>query len=163
MKMSASKAEIIALAKGIGTNLSVSEDILLAFIEIESAYNTYAARYEPEWTYFTKIEGYAAISMVTALTERMLQATSLGVMQVMGSVARELGFKDNLLHLTQPELGIYYGALKLRALMKKYSDLSDVISAYNQGVPLKENGKYKNQTYVDMVRGALLGKAWNAK
>ncbi len=77
---------------------------------------------------------------------------SYGLMQVLYGVAKNQGFEGNAFDLFHPQNNIMYGCILLKELMKKYSNIKDVISAYNQGSAKKnEKGKYLNQDYVDNV------------
>ena len=133
---------------------NVDPDLAVAIAETESSFDEYACRFEANWKYAFNCESFANNAKISEDTERMLQMCSFGMMQVMGTVARELGFRGNLLHLTKPELGIRFGCLKLKELLAKYSYQDDVIAAYNSGSPRKiQDGRYYNQTYVNKVRG----------
>jgi hypothetical protein len=122
---------------------------------VESAGDTLAVRYESHWKYFVNPELFARLNNITADTERTLQMMSFGLMQVMGGVARELGYRRNLLSLTDPVLAIDYGCRKLAQLKGKYNTTDDIIAAYNAGSPRKNGGLYVNQAYVDKVRGFM--------
>ncbi len=77
-------------------------------------------------------------------------------MQVMGSVARELGYLGPLQKLCVEQWGILYGCLQLKRLMHRYTELDDVIASYNAGSPIRvASGRYKNQSYVDAVNAAI--------
>lgn len=79
-------------------------------------------------------------------------------MQVIGFLARDLGFQDHLTMLCDPEIGIFYGCKNLQRLSQKYADEADVVAAYNAGSPSKTaGGMYKNQSYVDSVYTVLRG------
>lgn len=151
--MERSKAE--ALIKSIATFNVVDPDLAIAIAEAESHFDELAARHETGWKYLYNVESFAKNSRISQDTERIFQMTSWGMMQVMGSVARELGHRVNLLELTKPEVGVRFGCLKLKDLMRKYSKPEDVIASYNAGSPRKviDTGKYFNQTYVDKVHG----------
>jgi soluble lytic murein transglycosylase-like protein len=98
------------------------------------------------------IQLYAKNIQITIQTEAMLQGTSWGLMQVMGTVARELGHSAMLTQLADPEIGVNLGTLKLRRLLDYYGLREDAISAYNQGGTKKSvTGAYLNQGYVDSV------------
>jgi hypothetical protein len=126
--------------------------LVLAIATVESAQNTWPCRFEPGWKYFFEVEKWAKLLGQTFETEKMQQATSWGAMQIMGTVARELGFKGYIPMLCLPDVGIRYGCLKLRNLLDKYSDLTDAIASYNAGSPRKNaDGTYVNQIYVDKV------------
>lgn len=132
-------------------------DLVIAISGVESNWNTMAMRYEPKWKYFYRPEVYAKKLYITQDTEKQLQMFSYGICQIMGSVARELGFDGPLPQLLVPEFGIEFSVKKIIALRKKYPDLGDIISSYNQGSPRKNpDGSYVNQAYVDKVMKNLM-------
>lgn len=133
----------------------LSLPLVLAMCKVESNFNPKAIRYEPNWQYPFSVSLLSSKTGVTYETERILQACSFGMLQCMGAVARELGFDRPLVEMLLPEVGLEYGCMKLRKLKGDYDDINDIISAYNQGSPLKVNGKYRNQIYVDKVRKAM--------
>lgn len=152
-----SKAEIYSIAEENAELLDIDLALILAVITVESNFDTFAHRYEPQWHYYqtdTQISAFAHSNGISVLTERIDEATSFGLMQIMGSVARELGFLDKLPELFLPERGLRYGCLKLSQLLKKYPDQSDAISAYNQGSPRRVAGMYANADYVAKVMNA---------
>ena len=78
---------------------------------------------------------------------------SWGPMQIMGSVAREIGYADHLTKLLDPAIGILWGSKKLAKLSRIYKSQDDVIASYNAGSPVKTmKGELMNQAYVDGVR-----------
>lgn len=133
---------------------SVKHSLLHALARAESSLNPYAARFEPNWSYHYNVGFWAKKLGITRATEHTFQATSWGLMQVMGTVARELGFDRHLTELVNPEYNVIIAIRKLDLLFEKYGKLTDVISAYNQGWPKKNaDGTYANQRYVDKVLG----------
>jgi soluble lytic murein transglycosylase-like protein len=145
-------ASISLISKAEG----VSTDLVMAIIMTESAGNTFAVRYEPGWKYFVEPNNWALKLRITYDTERILQACSWGLMQIMGSVAREMLFDGELPKLCQEDVGLTFGVRKLKTLVKKYPKTNDVIAAYNAGTPrIKPDGKYANQVYVDKVNAYL--------
>lgn len=109
-------------------------------------------RYEPNWKYHLMPHAYASRLGITDMTEIMLQSFSYGLGQVMGTVARELGFDGHLGELLQPHLNIEYMTIKLMKLRVKHGSEEDVVSAYNAGSPTKLlSGVYMNEKYVDKV------------
>lgn len=131
---------------------SLDPALVGAIVQVESGGNGYAMRYEPKWDYLLTPEKFAKMLGITEETERQMQRFSYGVMQVMGSVARELGFQSSLAKLTHQGLGIEFGCLKLKQLLTKYPHLTDAVAAYNAGSPRKTpEGFYVNQIYVDKV------------
>ncbi len=133
--------------------------LVKAIVKVESIDNPYAIRYEPHYRWLYKVDNFSS-GLQSKKTEEIAQKTSWGAMQVMGAVARELGFKKTFLsELTNPEYGIEYGCKHLFNLKRRFS-MSDCLSvfcdrkiaAYNAGSPrFKKNGQYVNQSYVDKV------------
>ncbi len=134
----------------------VDFNLLLGTIMVESSGNTYATRFEKHWAYFKDVDIWAFKRRITENTERTMQMMSWGLCQVMGAVARELGFDRDLPELTDPKIGAFYGAKKLAQLSKKHTKLHDVIASYNAGIPkILPDGRYANQNYVDKVVAAM--------
>ena len=129
--------------------------LVASIIWTESRGDPCAARYEPKWRYLFNTTQYANNMNITHQTEIELQKFSYGLMQVMGSVAREMGFSDELPRLYDIDINLEYGCKKLAQLRDRFPhDFTDMISAYNQGGPYKTpGGFYRNQTYVDKVMG----------
>lgn len=118
----------------------------------ESNGNTWAIRVEFErekegmswwnrWRYLLDPLKYAREILSTTETEIIAQSTSFGLLQVMGTVAREYGFKGWLTQLCEPSVGLEFGCRHLSAKVKKYG-LEDGISAYNAGSPTNQNHSY---------------------
>lgn len=135
--------------------------VLGAVIAQESSGNPYATRYEPD--FFAKyIEFRPRVKLggtwpaaVTEDTERHGRATSWGLMQVMGQVARELGFEGNYFtELSEPSVGVRFGAMFLKRKLDVYGpDLSQALSAYNGGTPTSSN----IETYVRPIMNRMNG------
>ena len=143
-------APYLLLAKNIGMDLGVPYTLILAIIYRESSGNQWATRFEPNYKYLYHPERFAI--QTTLDTEITHQKTSWSLMQTMGVVAREHGFKEPLPSLCQPAKAIYWGASHLANLQQRWPHLHDTISAYNQGSPRRnEAGEYENQVYVDYV------------
>lgn len=143
---------IIELCRKIALSMNVDPDLAVAIAGQESNYDPSAVRYEALWDYPFQVDTHASRLGITSLTEFQLQKMSWGAMQVMGTVARELGFKPSLVEMIIPQNGIFYGCKKLQLLSKKYTNQFDVIASYNAGIPSKIDGEYKNASYVDAVR-----------
>lgn len=146
--------EINQLVRNCAATFLVPQELIKAIALKESGWITWRTRFEPRWSYFYKPELFASTLGITVETEKINQATSFGLMQIMCGSARELGFDGHATQLCDPEIGLFYGTKKLNELMKKYSHMTDVIAAYNQGDNrrLGEPGfPYANQAYVDSV------------
>jgi soluble lytic murein transglycosylase-like protein len=128
----------------------IPKNIIKAIIKTESDFNTNAIRYETNYRWL--VEPFDKFHWHTE-TERITQKISFGLMQIMGAVAREKGFDGQFLtELLKPEIGIKYGCKHLHDFYKRYNNLEDAISSYNQGSPRKnDEGEYINQSYVDKV------------
>lgn len=133
--------------------LKLDPDLLVAIIRQESDGRIHALRFEEHWRYLERPELFAKRLGTTIETELKLQCFSYGLMQVMGSVARELGFVYELPLLLDVATNIQYGALKLKTYMVRYRDkIEDAIASYNAGsVRINLLSKYENQDYVDSV------------
>jgi soluble lytic murein transglycosylase-like protein len=119
----------------IAESHGINPSIVLAMCSVESDWDPYAVRYEPKWRYFLNPAFWAKTVNTSVATETVLQSCSWGLMQVIGSVAREHGFKDDFPKLCEPEIGIEYGCKKLKACISRYSPLPDALAAYNAGKP----------------------------
>ena len=126
----------------------LSVECVMAFCMVESSLNEWAYRYEPGYRWVTG----ASISQ----SERIGQMISWGIMQVMGGVAREHGFKGAFTQLCEPVEGLRYGMRHLQKFWTRYQNWPDTIASYNAGSPVRVDGKYANQQYVDKVL-----KWWN--
>ena len=144
--------DVLSLIKNVlpGVELKI-QHLVFCIIHQESGFDSNITRYEPDWIYYIDVPIFAKSLDITDPTERVHQGTSWGLMQIMGSVAREFGYKDHLVTLIAPKINIEYGFKKLNKLLKKYTDIKDAISAYNMGHPRKVNGLYINQQYVDNI------------
>jgi len=113
---------------------------------IESSLNPFSRRYEPRYKWL-----YGDATLLTP-NEVMDQKHSWGLMQVMGAVAREYGWRGDMVELCRIPLGITYGCLHLAKFRAKYELWTDAISAYNAGSPRRTSeGAYENQQYVTKV------------
>ena len=132
----------------------ITPELVFAICITESSLNPWATRYEPNWRWGATPLKFSKKLGITEDTERVQQATSWGLMQVMGTVARELGFLKELPRLCDPVLSLTYGIKKLKTIEKRYPNhLDEIIAAYNAGSPRRElkKNRFVNQDYVDKV------------
>ena len=141
--------------------------IVFGIVMTESSGRWKATRYENKYRYvwnsvrkepFVLPKGWGDMcpigfpglpGVTTPQEEWRLQRTSLGPMQVMGAVARELGFSGDLESLNG-EVGIAYGTKHFSNLHRRFAKLGGikgVISSYNCGQPKPET----NPEYVSRV------------
>ncbi len=156
MVMMSNTHDLMKIVETAAVKNGVDPDLAMAIASVESSWDAWAVRFEPNWKYFKTPEVYAKDLHITVETETALQACSYGLMQIMGSVARELGFTKSLLQLADPFIAADFSTRKLATLVKKHPTELDAIAAYNAGKPrLTEAGKYVNQGYVDKVTKVL--------
>ena len=139
---------------------SLPPPLIKSIIQVESSGNTYAVRYEPHFRWLYNVEDYTS-GLQTESTEKEMQKTSWGLMQIMGATAREIGFDGAYLsELINPETNIKYGCKYLAGLRDRFEHLENsvaifddnMVAAYNAGSPRrKENGDFVNQEYVDRI------------
>lgn len=151
--------ELTALIERAAESFRLDSNLIRAIIMTESSGDPTATRFEKDWHYFYSPRQFADKLGISFQEEDRNQATSWSLMQIMGAVARELGFTDKLEMLLIPEIGVFYGCKKLKKLFESKmcsGDEEKVISSYNQGSPrMTDGGMYLNQIYVDRVYGYL--------
>lgn len=132
--------------------------LVKAIVKVESGGNPWAIRYEPGfYTRYVAGKRYKTFPGCSYNTEGKMRACSFGLMQIMGQVARELGFDQLFLtELCNPATGLDWGCRKLAQQVERYdSDLESAIAAYNAGSAKRNaTGVWQNQEYVDKVRKA---------
>lgn len=130
----------------------VEASLIAAICKQESNCNPFAERFEPAFRWIIGASDYAKAIGSSVDTETNGQKKSYGLMQIMGSVAREQGFKGWFGELFDPDLNIEYGTRHLSKFLQKHSDISLAVSAYNAGAPKRlPNGNLVNQSYVNSV------------
>lgn len=123
------KAVVAKWAQRYGLDSS----LVCALIEHESSWNQWAERFEPMF-YDRYIQPLVNRNEVKTATEAKSRATSYGYMQVMGQVAREMGFIGRYLtELCDPEVGIDYGCRKLQQCFQKHPDARGALLCFNGG------------------------------
>ena len=131
--------------------------LVAAIVQQESGGNPWMTRYESTTDHYVVNLGmyrdYASKLGISQQTEYEAEKHSWGLMQVMGFVARELGYDGLLTRILIPSIGINLGCLKLQQLFQKYGDVEKVISSYNQGSPRRTAGGmfFNQKSYVDPV------------
>lgn len=150
--------------------------VVAAQIQIESGGNPYAfrpERYPYVWDLragkpFRRLDPSEVRSLLAPVDfygldglheqEWTLQRASIGLGQLMGAVARELGFTGTfLLELTNPETNIEFHCRKLTTDLKwSGGDIRSALAAYNGGRGGNAPGALlRNEAYVQKVEKAM--------
>lgn len=129
-------------------------DLVAAQIQVESAGIAHAMKPEPKYRWFWDVRANRPFRPVTAAEvaskvaphdfpsllgsreqEWWLQQSSIGLMQIMGAVAREHGFRGGyLLELVDPVINLSIGCNYLAELIDwARGDLAQALAAYNAG------------------------------
>jgi soluble lytic murein transglycosylase-like protein len=128
------REELIALARSTASRHQLYPELVCSIIEQESAWDPWAIRYEPAF-YDRYILPLRSRGEITHETEARARATSWGLMQVMGQVARETGFaKTFLSELCDPAAGIETGcAVFDRKLAAAEGNVAKALLLWNGG------------------------------
>lgn len=129
----------------------IDSDLIAAIIMQETSGKPFVTRFEQSYKYLVNPAAFAQLRNISEITEVTHQKTSWGLMQIMGGVAREAGYKADLPELTRPTIGMRWGCMKLKSLVDKYGmlNVADILASWNAGSPQKDpSGNYINQKYV---------------
>ena len=129
----------------------LAPDIVFAVCTVESGLDPWAARHEThyKWLFNPHEVKPRGCSLDTEIT---FQKTSWGLMQVMGGVLRESGYRGWLNAIgSDIEQQLHYGCRHLAKKIARYG-LEQGILAYNSGTPIKNAFVgYVNATYLNKV------------
>ena len=172
-------SELELLAREAATKYGLDPRLICALCEVESGWNPRAVRHEAgyRWLWgaqhqelFDETPTREFMEMKSRLgielkTEKFCQQTSWGLLQIMGAVARERGFRDWLTGLCDPAVNLEWGCRHLRWMADHNNAYGlpdyritpeDLAAAWNGGTRVVVDGKYKNQVYVDKVTAAMV-------
>jgi soluble lytic murein transglycosylase-like protein len=135
-------AELISLARAAAAAHELDPALVCAVVEQESAWDAHAIRYEPAFR-----SRYVA-PLGLPPTEEVARSISWGLMQVMGQVAREHGFRGKFLSaLCDPAAGLDIGCAVLAAKLSSAADNVDrALELWNGGA----NADYAPQVLARM-------------
>ena len=126
-------SQFLAQARKAAAAQSLDPALVCAVIEQESSWYAWAMRYEP--AFFAKyVAGLYTNNKITA-SEAYARGFSWGLMQVMGQVAREMGFDGTFLSaLCDPEQNLAIGCKLLRKKLDAMGgDTTRGLLAWNGG------------------------------
>lgn len=122
------QADLEAAALVAASSHSLPYNLVAAVIEQESNWHPWALRYEP--AFYLK---YVSPLGLTP-TEAHARSFSWGLMQIMGQVARELGYKGDIPKLCEISIGLEWGCLHLANKLRAHSnDIHSSLQAWNGG------------------------------
>ena len=143
--------KIIIEIKKFSEIYEIKPEIIFGIVKKESNGDQFACRFEPnyKWLYYPDQVKPISCSLDT---EKTLQKISWGLMQVMGAVYREYGYKGWLSIIPgNIEIQLRFGCKHLSNKIEKYG-INEGLLAYNSGSPRKnEEGKYINESYLKDV------------
>jgi len=122
-------ADLLALARAAAAKHALDPSLVCAVIEQESAWDPHAIRYEPAFR-----ARYVAPLRLPP-TEEVARSISWGLLQVMGQVAREHGFRGKFLSaLCDPAAGLDIGCAVLASkLAAAGGELARALELWNGG------------------------------
>src|SRR5271168_3190442 len=105
--------QLLAAARKAAAAQSLDPALVCAVVEQESAWNTWAIRFEP--AFFSKYVASLYTNNKVTASEAYARGFSWGLMQVMGQVARESGYDAPFLSaICDPQQGLALGCKLLR-------------------------------------------------
>jgi soluble lytic murein transglycosylase-like protein len=124
---------------GAAEKHGIPRDLVAALVRVESAGQPWAFRFEPAFLRKYVEERPRRFGSISIESERIGRATSWGLLQIMGQVARERGFASPYLsELCAPETGLELGCRHLAWLRDRHLlswGWPGVTRAYNTGRP----------------------------
>ncbi|HLZ91096.1 MAG TPA: lytic transglycosylase domain-containing protein [Candidatus Acidoferrum sp.] len=127
------KQSLILVAKQIAGRFNLDPALVCAIVEQESGWNPWAIRYEP--AFFAKYVAPLYTNNKVNATEAYARGFSWGLMQVMGQVAREVGYAEaHLAMLCNPPDGLAVGCkVLLEKIGKAQGDVTKALLLWNGG------------------------------
>jgi hypothetical protein len=166
------RASVIKAAHDHG----LDPDLLVALVLTESGGDQWAYNPEQRYIYFWDVKLWKPFRKISATEsaseyppgdfptligdrdqEWWAQQASWGILQVMGAVAREHGYRGPwLTKLNDLETGLLYGCLVMKKLLQWSGGVTDqALAAYNGGRSGNARPPYRNAEYVAKVRSYL--------
>lgn len=151
---------------------ALDPDVVLALVMVESGQNPWAWNPEPKYRYLWNVKTKAPFRAITAAEgaaefppvdfptiggdrdqEWWGQQASWGLMQVMGAVARERGFKGIYLpELVNPAVNLAIGCAHLASLVAwAKGDVPQALAAFNGGKGGNGARPFRNAEYSEKV------------
>lgn len=120
--------DLVQLAKTTAQSHGLDPALVCAVVEQESNWNQWAIRFEP--AFLARYVHPLGLSD----TESYARSFSWGLMQLMGQVARELGYKGHVAELCDPVTGLEWGCKHLANKLKDVNgDVHMALQRWNGG------------------------------
>src|SRR5579859_7901828 len=126
-------AQLVTLARRTAASQSLDPALVCAVVEQESSWNPWAMRFEP--LFFAKYVASLYTNNKISASEAYARGFSWGLMQVMGQVAREVGYAEaHLAMLCNPPDGLAVGCkVLLEKIGKAQGDVTKALLLWNGG------------------------------
>jgi soluble lytic murein transglycosylase-like protein len=123
-------------------------------IKTESNFDPNAIRFEQNYQWLFATKSLSKELRCSEDTMINMQKTSWGLVQIMGAVACEIGFKGWCTKLCVPEINLNWGCEYLRRIILKQNllDPLDIYAAWNHGSAKKIKGIYVNDAAVQRFK-----------
>ena len=166
---------ILPIVKTLTGQFNLDPYVVSGLIQVESGGNPWAMNPEPGYRYMWNVRTNGSFRSLTE-AERLsiyppqdfptlagdpdqewwAQRVSWGLMQLMGAVARERGFRGKFLsELCDPEVNVRLGCLHLAGVLRtSEGDIERALATYNGGTRGNVKRPFRNQAYVDKVMKA---------
>lgn len=160
------------LIASVAGKFTLDPKVLSAQVQVESGTNTFAWNPEPQYKYLVDVrtgKPFRALSNDEISSETPPsdfpflagdrdqewwgQQASWGLLQIMGAVAREHGFKGPyLVELCDPEQGLLWGCTHLAGLVQwAHGNIRQALAAYNGGKGGNSVAPFRNDAYAAKV------------
>ncbi len=150
------RERLVPQIKKVADRYSLNPKLVEAIAFVESTFNQWAIRFEPKSRSNVIPHKFATINLTTDITEETGQKFSWGLLQIMGSTARWMGYHGPLPLLCDVDTNLIWGCRYLSKLKDDFGVTENMIAAYNAGcVRRNQDGKFVNQAYVDKVLKAM--------
>jgi len=125
--------KLLDLARVTANAAGLDPAVVCAVVDQESAWNTWAMRYEP--LFFAKYVAPLYTNNKVGATEAYARGFSWGLMQVMGQTAREMGVTSpHLSALCDPATGLAVGCKLLKKKLESSNgELGKALQSWNGG------------------------------
>jgi hypothetical protein len=139
----------------------IDSSLVKAIVDVESSWVETAFKFEKSLyeKHMQKPDSFKVVPPENLDTTLVLLSSSIGLMQILGSTARSIGFNQRLCSLFTPEINIDIGCRYLAMLWKNYYNkhgIKGVISAYHDCKPLiRDDWTFVNQDYIDKILLAM--------